>query len=267
MAGKVHDTLPQSLARCGYRNTVFYPLSKNFVSNGRFYEAAGMPEIFDIKSQGSKSTFERDRFFYSNALTMMKEHFSASEKPLFTFLITFAAHQPYHFTFMPELDVPGGAPGTGADMHEYLRRLSMARIDYTWLKSELKTRFPNERFLIVHYGDHQPGSTWPYLSETDRNAIRSKDRNQTKDSAAYITYYAVEGINYDPSPLPELDTLDVPYLGTMLLEAARLPLSPAYQERKRLMQLCNGRYNGCNQSNQILSFHRRLIDSGLIDSR
>ena len=138
---------------------------------------------------------------------------------------------------------------------------------YSWMKSELAKRFPNERFLIVHYGDHQPTSTWSLISEADRTAIRSKDRNLTKDSAAYLTYYAVDGINYDVPPLPDIATLDVPYVGTVLLEAAGLPLSPAYQERKRLMQACNGRYNGCDKPNEILSFHRRLIDSGLMDAR
>ena len=267
MAGKVHDTLPEAQARCGYRNTVFYPLSKDFVSNGRFYSAVGMPEIFDMKAQGSKSGHERDRFFYGNMLSMMDKHFSTSQQPLFTFLITFATHQPYYFAFMPELNVPGGAPGTDPEMNEFLRRLGMAHMDYDWMKTELAKRYPNERFLIVHYGDHQPTSTWSMLSESDRTAIRSKDRNLTKDSAAYLTYYAVEGVNYDVPPLPEVTTLDVPYVGTMLLDAARLPLSPAYQERKRLMQVCNGRYNGCEKSNEILSFHRRLIDSGLMETR
>ena len=105
------------------------------------------------------------------------------------------------------------------------------------------------------------------LTDADRDAIRSRDRNLTKDSPAYLTYYAVDGINYDVPPLPDVATLDVPYVSTMLLEAARLPLSGAYQERKRLMQVCNGRYNGCEHSNQILAFHRRLIDSGLMQSR
>jgi phosphoglycerol transferase MdoB-like AlkP superfamily enzyme len=267
MAGKVHDTLPEALGRCGYRNTVFYPLSKNFVSNGRFYSAVGMPEIFDMKDQGSKTGYERDRFFYNNMLSMMDTHFATSAKPLFTFLITFATHQPYYNTFMPEVKVAGGAPGTPSEMNEFLRRLGMAHMDYDWMKAELARRFPNERFLIVHYGDHQPTSTWPLLSEADRNAIRSKDRTITKDSAAYLTYYAMEGINYTVPPMPDVATLDVPYVGTALLEAAGLPLSPAYQERKRLMQVCNGRYNGCEKPNEILSFHRRLIDSGLMDAR
>ncbi len=267
MAGKVHDTLPQALERCGYRNTVFYPLSKDFVSNGRFYEAVGMPDIYDMKRQGSTSGHQRDKFFYDNMLTMMDEHFATSQKPLFSFLITFASHQPYHFTFMPELNVPGGAPGTGSEMNEYLRRLSMAHIDYEAMKADLKKRFPNERFLIVHYGDHQPTSTWSMLAEQDKSIIRNKDRAGAKTSPAYLTYYAVEGINYTVPNLPDVEALGVPYLGTVLLDAAGLPLSPAYTERKHLMQICGGRYDGCDKQDQILAFHRRLIDSGIMEAR
>ena len=52
-----------------------------------------------------------------------------------------------------------------------------------------------------------------------------------------------------------------------LLEAARLPLPDSYAERKRLMLQCNGRYHTCADEGAVLSFHRRLIDSGLMDSR
>jgi hypothetical protein len=265
MAGKIRDTLPERLKLCGYRNVVFYPLSRNFVSNAKFYTAVGMPEIFDMKDQGAKVGNERDRFYYGNALSLIEEHLKTSRQPLFTFILTMATHAPYFTPYMPEVDVPGGAPGTNPEMHEYLRRLSMAHIDYEFLKDELKRRFPNERFLILHYGDHQPIATRAYLGFGDVRA--AEDVPLPKDSLGFLTYYAVEGLNYTPPPLPSLDTLDVPYLGTVLLEAAGIPLSGSYVERKRLMTLCGGRYYECDQREEILSFHRRLIDSGLIDAR
>src|SRR5512145_921277 len=47
MQNKLKDTLPQALERCGYRNVVFYPMLRNFVSNDRFYNSIGLREIFD----------------------------------------------------------------------------------------------------------------------------------------------------------------------------------------------------------------------------
>ena len=130
---KLKDTLPQALERCGYRNVVFYPMMRNFVSNDRFYASIGLKEIFDMKSQGAKTAQERDRFYYGNALAEMERHFKSSRKPLFTYIQTMSAHWPYDFTFEPEVDVPGGAPGTDPEMHEYLRRVSMAKIDFDFL--------------------------------------------------------------------------------------------------------------------------------------
>jgi hypothetical protein len=49
----------------------------------------------------------------------------------------------------------------------------------------------------------------------------------TYDSLGFATYYAVEGINYAPPPLPEIELLDVPYLPVVILNAAGLPLSDA----------------------------------------
>lgn len=265
MAGKVHDTLPEALQRCGYRNTVFYPLNRNFVSNAKFYTAVGMPEIFDMTDQGTKFGNERDKFYFGNALKLMDEHFKTSKQPLFTYILTMATHGPYLSPYMPEENVPGGAPGTNPEMHEYLRRLSMAHMDFTAFKAELQRRFPNERFLLVHYGDHQPIATRAYLGFGDARA--AEDVALDKDSPGYITYYSITGLNFALKPLPEIDTLDVPYLGTVLLESAGLPLSDAQRERKRLMTVCGGRYDGCKPEGEILSFHRRLINSGLLEAR
>ena len=265
MQGKVHDTLPQSLARCGYRNAVFYPVPKDFVSNGRFYAATGMPEIFDFKAQGAKRYNERDRFYYGNTLKHIEGHLASSKSPTFSFIITSATHLPYNSPYEPEINVPGGGPGTDPEMHEYLRRLALAKMDYDEFRADLLRRFPNERFLIVQYGDHQPVATRTLLGFDQK--LTAEDVKLAPDSPGFLTYYTIEGLNYQPPPMPAVDTLEVPYLGSVLLQAAGVPLSEAYQERLRLMAMCNGRYFTCPQKSEILGFHRRLIDSGLVDAR
>lgn len=263
LAGKVRDTLPEALARCGYRRVVFYPVLRTFAAMSRFFKAVGIGEIFDAKDQDAEGAIERDRFYYVNALDEMGRHLNTLRQPLFLYIQTAATHAPYGETYWPEVQVPGGGPGTHPEMHEYLRRLSMARIDYDFLRAELLRRFPNEQFLIVHYGDHQPSATLTllgYSEATDLEEVIAKP-----NPAAFLTYFAIDVQNYKPPPLPALDVVDVPYLGTILLEAARVPLSDAYRERKRLMGVCRGRYFGCSQRGEILRFHRRLIDSGLLD--
>ena len=265
MQGKIHDTLPQALTRCGYDNSVFYPVPKDFVSNGRFYAAVGMPQIFDYKAQGATRFNERDKFYYANVLTHLEKHIETSNRPTFNFIITSATHLPYTYTYEPEAKVPGGGAGTDAEMNEYLRRLAMAKMDYDEFRAQLTERFPNERFLIVQYGDHQPVATRIYLGFDKSYA--AEDMKLDPDSPGFITYYSVDGVNYTPPPLPSVDALEVPYLGTLLLNEARLPLSPSYAERVRLLGLCEGRYYTCENKREILGFHRRLIDSGLVEAR
>ena len=50
-------------------------------------------------------------------------------------------------------------------------------------------------------------------------------------------------------------------------ESARLPLSDPYLERRRLMLLCRGRYQNCPLRDEVMNFHRRMIDSGLVSAR
>ena len=262
---KLKETLPQVFERCGYRNVVFYPMLRNFVSNDRFYGSIGLKEIFDMRAQGAKTVQERDRFYYANAMAEMEKHFKASRKPLFMFIQTMAAHWPYDFKYEPDVDVPGGGPGTDPEMHEYLRRLSMAKIDFDALMSDLRHRFPLERFLVVHYGDHHPMATRTLLGfDADTEA---EDVVLSPESIGFTTYYAVRGINYRVPALPQFETLDVPYLGTVILDAAGVPLSDSHRERKRLMLLCRGRYQTCMHRDEILLFHRRLIDSGVMAAR
>ena len=265
MRGRLHDTLPQSLARCGYENAVFYPLERNFVSNGPFYVAAGLPTIFDLEAQGARNIHERDRFYYGNVMKHLSAHVRRSSKPAFTFVITSATHLPYTSKYAPEVDVPGGGPGTDPELDEYLRRLFLAKLDYDEFRADLTRLFPSERFLIVSYGDHQPIVTRTFLGA--RASDKIEDMFMSPESRGFLTYYAVDGVNYSPAPLRPVEALDVPYLGAVLLESAGLPLSDAFAERLRLLEQCRGRYYTCGDRRLILGFHRQLIDSGLVEVR
>jgi phosphoglycerol transferase MdoB-like AlkP superfamily enzyme len=268
---KLKDTLPQRLAQCGYRNVVVYPMMRNFVSNDKFYNSIALNEIIDMGAMKAKTAQERDKFYYGFALAEMDKHFKTSQQPLFTYIQTMSAHWPYDFAYEKDEQVAGGAPGTHPEMHEYLRRVSLAKRDYDGLIADLKQRFPTERFLIVHYGDHHPSSTRMMLGFKDNTEV--EDVKLDENSLGYITYFALDGLNYqvaerDPTrTMPRSEAIDIPYLGAIVQAAAGLPQSDATKERLRLMQACKGRYNSCADRSKILSFHRRLIDAGIIVAR
>ena len=262
MEGRLKETLPQALANCGYRTLMLFPLGNGFVSLDRFYRSIGFNEILDQGSQGAPTTRERDRFYFQNALNAMDHHFKTSDQPLFVYIQTMASHGPYDSAYMPEENVPGGGPGTSAEMSEYLRRAAMASLDRDFLMDEIKHRFPDEPILIVRYGDHQPSATRDIINSVWGDD--SPDVGTDGSPGPFITFYAMEGHNFPVPPLPAYDPLDIAYVGTIMLGAAGLPLSGAERERKRLMVTCEGRYFGCWPPSQILAFHRRLINSGFV---
>ena len=265
MVNRLGDTLPQALQRCGYRNVLFYPMLKSFISTAPFYTSIGIREIFDAKDQKAPTAAERDRFYFANALTEMQKHFATSDKPLFTFIETMATHWPYDIKAFPEEVVPGGGPGTDPELHEFLRRLWLAKRDYDDMLAQLRARFPDEHFLVVTYGDHHPVATrmllgFPLEAEAEDVAL-------PEGSPGYLTYFAINGVNYEPPVLPAIDPVDVAYIGALTLKAAQLPLPDSYSERLRLMKMCNGTYYDCPAREEILGFHRRLIDAGLLRPR
>ncbi len=264
MTGKITETLPNILKKCGYRNVMFYPMLRSFTGAERFFKSVGLSDLRDAKDQGAKRADERDRFYYDNALEEMTRHFATSRAPLFTFIETMAGHWPYDHPYEPHVEVPGGGPGTHPEMHEVLRRLWLSHADYQHLLSELERRFPKERFLIVRYGDHHPMATRVLLGYDE--GTEAEDVLVARGSIGYQTFFAVNGVRFEPQ-FSSPDILDVPYLGTVLLEAAGLPLSDAHAGRKRLKIICDGLWFDCPKREHILSFHRQLLDDGIVSAR
>jgi hypothetical protein len=264
MSHKLKDTVPHALKRCGYRTAFFSPTPATFITSDKFYKSIGFDDFFDRRAQNSQVFAERDRFYFNNAVDYIAKRVANSEGPTFALVQTMAAHWPYDFTFAPDVEVPGSGPSAHPEVHEYLRRLSMAQIDYDALLTALKERMPGESFLIVQYGDHQPNLTKHLIGWAERNWRNGFLPHVDQTPLAFITYYAAQGVNYRVPALPSHEVLDVPYLGSVMLNLAGLPLSPSHQERLRIMALCDGAYYGCPKRDEILTYHRRLIDSGLV---
>ena len=265
MVDRLSDTLPQALSHCGYRTVLFYPMLKSFISSAAFYNSIGIKEIFDAKDQQAPTAFERDRFFFGNAANDIASHLKTSKAPLFTFIQTIATHWPYHVTFFPEETVPGGGAGVDAEMNEFLRRLWLAKTDLEAFRAQLASRFPKERFLIVHYGDHHPVATRQLLGFAPQS--EAEDVALPPDSPGFLTYFAMTGVNFTPRAMPTIDPIDVAYLPALIIYAAGLPLPDSHAERLRLLRDCHGHYYDCANRNEILDFHRRLTDAGLLTPR
>ena len=55
---------------------------KTFISSASFYTSIGIKEIFDAKDQKAPTAFERDRFYFDNALADLDSHVAKSKAPV-----------------------------------------------------------------------------------------------------------------------------------------------------------------------------------------
>lgn len=79
-----------------------------------------------------------------------------------------AGHQPYNYPYLPDFKAHGSSADLDPEVSEWLCRVAMVNEEYVDLKEQVARRFPGEPFLFVHYGDHQPTVTRPYVTFNDQ---------------------------------------------------------------------------------------------------
>jgi hypothetical protein len=262
-AGRVERGLAASVRRCGYRTHAFYPVFGGFLSARSFYVGTGFENFIDGKDLGSE-VFEPDRFYFDRASQLIAQE--RRHGPLFMYVYLTANHFTWDYKFHEELTPAGwSSPGNALpEANEYLRRQAMSERDYKEFLARLKHDFPDESFLIVRYGDHQPDFA-KHLIEPAIDAMELGRRLAAHDLRYFTTYYAVDALNFQPVDLsPALDVLDAPFLPLVVQRAAGLPLDPSFTEQKKILERCRGVFYDCAQGAEAKRFNRLLIDAGLI---
>jgi hypothetical protein len=260
-AGRVERGLPQALRRCGYKTITLYPAYGAFLNARRFQATTGIDRFVDSDEMKAGGV-EPDRFYYNQALRMIESE--RGDQPLFIFVYTLFNHFPWWNRPQPELTPGWRDLGNHPEVDEYIRRQMLSAQDYADFKSQLQSRFPRDPFLLLRFGDHQPGLSSKILEPEASDAVMAQ-RMMTYDPRYFTTYYAIDGVNYRPSNLSSaLDRLEAPYLPLVLQEAAGLPLDPTFAEQKKIMARCNGLFFSCANGAEVRRFNRLLIDAGLI---
>ena len=259
-AGRVERGLPQALRRCGYRTFTLYPVFGAFLSARSFQRSTGVERFIDSTEMRAKD-LEPDRFYYDKALRLIGRERGAA--PLFLFVYLTANHFPWDYPFRAELTPNWRGPGNAPEVDEYIRRQTLSVRDYGEFVARLKREFPDESFLLVRFGDHQPNFAARMLSPALDTVIRR--RIMAHDPRYFTTYYALDAVNFRPVDLSSaLEKLEAPYLPLVVQEAAGLPLDPSFREQKRILQRCGGAFYSCAGGAEARHFNRLLIDAGLI---
>jgi phosphoglycerol transferase MdoB-like AlkP superfamily enzyme len=263
-AGRVTRGLPQALRHCGYKTFSLYPTYGNFLGARTFQKAAGVGHFVDMAEMGVNEDMQPDKFYFDQALKVLARK-QPQQGPIFMFVYLTANHFPWTDVYRPDLTPEGWTPpGNTAEVDEYIRRQTMTAKDYRDFVERLKRDYPDESFLILRFGDHQPAISQKLLEPGIEQAILAK-RLMTQDPRYYSTYYAIDGINYSPANLSTaLETLDAAYIPLVLQEAAGLPLDPTFAEQKSIMLRCKGAFYSCRKGAEARRFNRMLIDAGMI---
>lgn len=260
-AGRVERGLPAALRRCGYRTFSLYPALGAFMSARSFQETTGVQRFFDQHDLGTREV-EPDSFFFDAAERMLEREHTRS--PMFVFVYLAANHFPWDDRYRPDLMPLWKDLGNPPPVDEYLRRQAMSAQNYADFRARLKREFPNDSFLLVRFGDHQPDFA-SHLIEPQLDDDGIERRLMAYDPRYFTTYYAIDAINFAPVDMTAaLDTLEGPYLPLVVQEAAGLPLDPSFAEQKKILVRCNGLFYGCANGAEARQFNRMLIDAGLI---
>jgi hypothetical protein len=183
---------------------------------------------------------------------------------MFVFVYLAANHWPWNYRWRPELAPQWKDIGNRGDVDEYLRRQTMGMQDYADFLARLKRDFPQESFLLVRYGDHQPDFA-SLIIDPSLDEAGIAERIRMFDPRYFTTYYALDTVNFKPVNVTSaLDTLEGPYLPLVLQEAAGLPLDASFAEQKRILERCHGLFYACAGGAEARRFNRLLIDAGLI---
>ena len=260
-AGRVERGLPTALRRCGYHTFSIYPALGAFMSARSFQASTGMQNFYDQQSLGT-SRIEPDSFYYDAAHRMIaREH---DKGPMFLFVYLAENHYPWDYRWRPDLLPEWKDLGNEPLVDEYLRRQTLSERDYADLLDRLKRDFPDDSFLLVRYGDHQPDFASLIMEpELDEDQIAQRLANY--DPRYFTTYYAIDAVNYTPVNMSiARDTIEGPYLPLITQELAGLPLDASFAEQKRIFQRCKGEFYACAGGAEARRFNRLLIDAGLI---
>jgi hypothetical protein len=260
-AGRVERGLPTALRRCGYHTFSIYPALGAFMSARSFQASTGVQNFLDQKSLGT-SRVEPDQFYYDAARRMIeREH---GKGPMFVFVYLAQNHYPWDYRWRPDLLPEWKDLGNTPLVDEYLRRQALSGRDYASLIDHLKRDFPEESFLLVRYGDHQPDFA-SFILEPSLDEAGIAQRLTSYDPRYFTTYYAIDTINYQPVHLSSaLETIEGPYLPLITQELAGLPLDASFAEQKRIFERCRGQFYACAGGAEARRFNRLLIDAGLI---
>jgi hypothetical protein len=231
--GRIHVSLPLYLAQFGYTTSQYVSAESEWMRVGRFYKSIGVQHLYepDEFTGGAfkELMHQRDSIVLGAALNGLKHSLSNSNSPTLTILETSGNHTPYGIPLYDDdqyivaerrrLSQKYSAQLPKAAI-EYLTRLCATVADYENFKDQLKQAFPDEQFVIVQFGDHQPN----WLAKIAGH----KYTHETALIFDCINWIAPEGLD-------QFQHIDICNLDLFVAKCAGLPINGYLQAKNQIV--------------------------------
>jgi phosphoglycerol transferase MdoB-like AlkP superfamily enzyme len=264
LAPRVVHTLPRAFKAAGYRVIAVYSHSGEFLNARNAYANYGFDMFYDGSDLGLdwKST-DADllRVFRTIYADETEAH---PDQPLFIFSLTLHQHGP-HMTPLESLPAPYDKPlfagrfkppdldrWLNLNLGNYLYRASLS----SQMLDELEALLwgSGRETVLLHFGDHQPSF------DGAMHAIPKTVPKAAGPNLSRVTYYMLK-TSFPMPPLRAYETLDITYLGSLLLDVAGVPKDAFYQANALLRERCAGRYLNCRDKPLLGSYHHHLFNT------
>lgn len=250
----VVDNLNESLFRQlkaeGYYTVLLTPFNRSAYHAGYAYEKMGIDEIIQPQELGYPGTLEENLWKISTAdmLGYVEEVLKKrTDKPLFIFSLTMYEHGPYDESHRDMYQITGhtessNAPGKFSHYMEKIITSDPAIKDFSNFVAQRE-----KPTMFLYFGDHQPN-------------IELKNYQSPFNNPAYITQFTLRDNLSQGAPITTGELTDISFLGGMILERARLPLSPFYKANIQMRHLCEGKLNDCEDEKLVNSYKNYIYD-------
>ena len=264
LAPRVVHTLPRAFKAAGYRVIAVYSHSGEFLNARNAYANYGFDMFYDGTDLGLdwKSTdADLMRAFREIYADETEAH---PDQPLFIFSLTLHQHGP-HMTPLETLPAPFDKPlfagkfkpadldvWLNLNLGNYLYRAALSSQTLEDLEAMLWSS--GRETVLMHFGDHQPSF------DGAMHAIPKSVPKAAGPNVSRVTYYMLK----TSFPMPRMrkyETLDITYLGSLLLETAGVPKDAFFQANALLRERCAGRYLNCKDKRLLGAYHHYLFNT------
>lgn len=259
LAPRVQFSVAKTLQAQGYRVLGLYPTNADFLNGRTAYRNYGFDTLYDGVELGLAWHAKDEQVFELFWKLYQQEKQAHPGQPLFFFVLTLHQHGP-HMTALKKLPAPYNKAlfphqlGRKKELDDWLN-LNLANYLQRNAESDVAMRALETRLLdrelptvLLHFGDHQPSFDGAMM------VLDKTLPTDWGDNPQWATYYMLKS-NIAQAPRFHYPTLDIAYLGGLLLQAGAAPANPYYAANRLLRERCAGRYEECADARLLPSYH------------